>query len=241
MCVDLDRLEVPKQDYEKQLNKIESQLNDIVKDIDGGEQWPFFKSVTAVNYRSPVQVKEILHRLGFLFEDTSKEALRKINHPFAAALMEHRKISKLISSLIDKLPKHINPLTNRIHPKFYQLGTESGRFTCKKPNLQQIPREQQWRDLFIAPKGYQILTADYSQIELRILAEVSQDPALMEAYRRRQDLHTQTAAEMFGVPIDLVTKEQRYIAKTINFGLCYPPISNLLLPSPIKSVGEIPK
>ena len=149
------------------------------------------------------------------------EILQKINHPFAQTLVKHRKNSKLISSFINKLPNHINSVTGRIHPEFYQLGAKAGRFTCQNPNLQQIPKVQAWRDLFKAPKGYKILTADYSQIELRIMAEYSQDPAFLEAYRTGKDLHSKTAADMFNVTIDQVTKEQRNIAKTINFGLCY--------------------
>jgi DNA polymerase-1 len=87
--------------------------------------------------------------------------------------------------------------------------------------VQQIPKEQEWRDLFTAPAGYQIITADYSQIELRIMAEYSQDPAFLDAYQQGQDLHSRTASEMFGVNLEQVTKDQRNVAKTINFGLCY--------------------
>jgi DNA polymerase-1 len=175
----------------------------------------------SINFNSPVQVKSILHKLGYPVESTSTKILKKIDDPFAQTLVKHRKNSKLISSFINKLPNHINSVTGRIHPEFHQLGPEAGRFTCQNPNLQQIPKVQTWRDLFKAPEGYKILTADYSQIELRIMAEYSQDPAFLEAYRTGKDLHSKTAADMFNVTIDQVTKEQRNIAKTINFGLCY--------------------
>jgi len=102
-----------------------------------------------------------------------------------------------------------------------QHGTATGRFTCQKPNLQQIPKEQGWRDLFVAPPGYKIITADYSQIELRILAEFSRDDTFLDAYRKGQDLHVRTAAKIFKIPAGQVEKNQRNIAKTINFGIVY--------------------
>jgi DNA polymerase-1 len=221
MLIDVDKLSVMKKSCTEQLNELENQLNRYTETIDkGGSQLKLFKN-NSINFNSPVQVKSILHKLGYSVESTAMEILKKIDHPFAQTLVKHRKNSKLISSFINKLPNHINPVTGRIHPEFYQLGTEAGRFTCQNPNLQQIPKVQTWRDLFKAPEGYKILTADYSQIELRIMAEYSQDPAFLEAYRAGKDLHSKTAADMFNVTIDQVTKEQRNIAKTINFGLCY--------------------
>lgn len=176
---------------------------------------------STINFRSPVQVKAVLSQLGFKVESTETKELSKLPHPFAQALVEHRKVSKLMSSFVRKLPKHLHPTTGRIHPDFMQLGTQTGRFTCENPNLQQIPRDQEWRDLFVAPEGFRIITADYSQIELRILAEYSQDPAFIEAYRTGQDLHRRTASDVFGVPVDMVTTEQRTMTKSVNFGLCY--------------------
>lgn len=219
--VDTARLETVRTRLLREQKKLEQRLNDIVRSSAiTGKQGDLLDS-TAMNFRSPVQVKKILDMFGFEVPGTGIEIIEKIDHPFAKALAEYRKVSKLISAFVDKLPKHVHDLTGRIHPKFYQLGTESGRFTCRKPNLQQIPKEQEWRDLFSSPDGRRIVTADYSQIELRILAEFSRDPAFLDAYRTGQDLHSRTAAEMFGIPIERVSKDQRGIAKTINFGLCY--------------------
>jgi len=200
--------------------RLEQRLSEIVAASRPVKKQELFAQ-TSINFRSPVQVKQLLNDFGFDVAGTGTEILEKIDHPFTKALLEYRKVSKLLSSFCDKLPKHIHPKTGRIHPEFFQLGTEAGRFTCQNPNLQQIPHDQEWRDLFSAPEGRKIITADYSQIELRILAEFSQDPAFVEAYHNNQDLHSRTASEMFNVPIDQVNKDQRGIAKTINFGLCY--------------------
>lgn len=218
--LDTKKLEAMKVLLLREEKRLEQRLSEIVAASSPVKQQELFAQ-TSINFRSPVQVKQLLNDFGFDVAGTGTEILEKIDHPFTKALVEYRKVSKLLSSFCDKLPKHIHPKTGRIHPEFFQLGTEAGRFTCQNPNLQQIPHDQEWRDLFSAPEGRKIITADYSQIELRILAEFSQDPAFLEAYHNDQDLHSRTASEMFNVPIDQVNKDQRGIAKTINFGLCY--------------------
>jgi DNA polymerase-1 len=183
----------------------------MVKDIPLTDQGELFDS-GSINYRSPDQVRRTFQALGFRLRSTGIKELKKIDHPFAKTLVKHRKASKLLSSFVEALPKHINQKTGRIHPEFHQLGTDTGRFTCSKPNLQQIPKEQEWRDLFVAAPGHKIITADYSQIELRILAEFSQDPVFLEAYKAGKDLHQETADQIG------LSRDQ---AKAINFGLCY--------------------
>jgi DNA polymerase-1 len=173
------------------------------------------------NYKSPNQVQGILKHFGFEVESSDKAALTGIDHPFAKTMLEYREVTKQRDAFALALEKHIHPVSRRIHPEFLQLGTETGRFSCRNPNLQQIPQEKEWRSLFAAPAGYKVITADYSQIELRILAEVSGDETFLDAYRNGQDIHARTAAEMYGVPVEDVTKEQRGSAKAINFGLCY--------------------
>jgi DNA polymerase-1 len=217
MLLDLSKLGSLKKTLEAKLVELEGRLHDLA----GEKEHTLFGDTPKINFRSPVQVKELFAKLGISLESTGIEVLSKTDHPLARTLVEHRKVSKLLSSFIKPLPDHISKHTGRIHPDFYQTGTEAGRFTCENPNVQQIPKEQEWRDLFTAPLGYRILTADYNQIELRILAEFSQDPAFLDAYHQGQDLHSRTAAEMFRVPLEQVTKEQRDVAKTINFGLCY--------------------
>jgi DNA polymerase-1 len=178
MLLDLGKLRILKKTLEARLAELQARLHELV-----GEKEPtLFGDISKVNFNSPAQVKEIFAKLGISLESTGIEVLSKIDHPLARTLVEHRKASKLLSSFIKPLPDHISKHTGRIHPDFYQTGTEAGRFTCEKPNVQQIPKEQEWRDLFTAPAGYQIITADYSQIELRIMAEFSQDPAFLDAY-----------------------------------------------------------
>ena len=192
---------------EKKLELLEATLTSRIAYLE--EQ---LKKHADINFRSPVQVKEKLQKLGFKVESTGVETLKKIDHPFAKTLVEHRKATKLLSSFVKALPKHINPKTGRIHPEFHQLGTDTGRFACSKPNLQQIPKDQEWRDLFVAASGHKLITADYNQIELRIIAEFSQDPVFLKAYKSGQDLH-QVTADQIGINRDQ--------AKAINFGLCY--------------------
>lgn len=218
--LDTDRLCNMKTALLAEEKRLEQRLNQIVSEAAVIDQQDLFNGA-GINFKSPVQVQQLLKKFGFDLSGTGIEVIEKIDHPFTKALVEYRKVSKLLSSFCEKLPKHVNAKTGRIHPEFFQLGTEAGRFTCQNPNLQQIPHDQEWRSLFSAPEGRLIITADYSQIELRILAEFSQDPAFLDAYRTGQDLHSRTAAEMFSIPIEKVSKDQRSVAKTINFGLCY--------------------
>jgi DNA polymerase-1 len=115
----------------------------------------------------------------------------------------------------------VHPRTGRIHPDFNQIGADTGRFSCTNPNIQQIPATSDFRQCFIPAPGYKLVTCDYSQAELRILAQLSQDPAFVEAFQSGGDLHRLTASQMFQVPPDLVDKKQRSAAKVINFGLAY--------------------
>jgi len=127
----------------------------------------------------------------------------------------------LINTFLVILPKHINPATGRIHANFNQYGTLPGRFSCSRPNLQQLPKDNNIRALFKGNNGSKIITADYSQIELRILAEVSKEPKFIELFNSGGDLHKLTASLIFNKQIDKVSKEERNIAKTINFGISY--------------------
>ena len=139
--------------------------------------------------------------------------------------MEYRSLSKLKSTYTDRLPEQINPLTGRIHTNYHQAVTATGRLSSSNPNLQNIPvrtaEGRRIRQAFIAPEGYKLLAADYSQIELRIMAHLAQDPGLLDAFRNDRDVHRATASEVFGVPLDEVTSDQRRNAKAINFGLIY--------------------
>ncbi len=146
-------------------------------------------------------------------------------HPVIDRILEYRQFGKLQSTYVQALPSLINPRTGRVHTSFNQAGAETGRLSSSNPNLQNIPIRtemgRQVRRAFIAPPGWQLISADYSQIELRIVAHASQDPNMLAAFARGEDVHASTAAAIHGVPLSAVTKEMRARAKTVNFGLVY--------------------
>ncbi len=158
---------------------------------------------------------------------TAEEVLQELalDYPLPKLLMEHRSLSKLKSTYTDKLPQQINPRTQRVHTSYHQAVAATGRLSSSDPNLQNIPirteEGRRIRQAFIAPSGYRLLAADYSQIELRIMAHLSNDPGLLYAFSNGLDVHKATAAEVFGIDLEKVTKEQRRSAKAINFGLIY--------------------
>lgn len=177
--------------------------------------------VPAINLNSGSQLMEAFATLGVHLPDTMEASLLKFDHPAVAKLLEYRQHEKTLSAFGENVLGLINPKTGRIHPSFQQYGADTGRFSCTRPNVQQIPATSDFRKCFIAAPGYKLVTCDYSQAELRILAELSGDEAFVSAFRSGQDLHTLTASQMFGVPVDQVQKPQRSAAKAINFGLAY--------------------
>jgi DNA polymerase I len=158
---------------------------------------------------------------------TSENVLQALarRYPLAKVILKHRSLSKLKSTYTDKLPERINPETGRIHTSYHQAAVVTGRLSSSDPNLQNIPaRTEEGRKIraaFIAPPGYKILAADYSQIELRIVAHFSQDKGLLDAFAQGLDIHQATAAEVLNIPLYEVTPEQRRSAKAVNFGLIY--------------------
>jgi DNA polymerase-1 len=148
-----------------------------------------------------------------------------LDYPLPKVILEHRSLAKLKTTYTDKLPQLINPSTGRIHTSYHQAVTATGRLSSSDPNLQNIPiRSEEGRRIrqaFVAPKGYKLIAADYSQIELRIMAHLSQDKGLLTAFSKGEDVHKATAAEVFDVSVDDVTNDQRRKAKAINFGLIY--------------------
>ncbi|MGN7975690.1 DNA polymerase I [Serratia sp. 22264] len=158
---------------------------------------------------------------------TNEEVLAELalDYPLPKVILEYRGLAKLKTTYTDKLPLMINPFSGRVHTSYHQAVTATGRLSSSDPNLQNIPvrndEGRRIRQAFIAPEGYRIVAADYSQIELRIMAHLSQDEGLLKAFAEGKDIHRATAAEVFGVPLDKVTGEQRRSAKAINFGLIY--------------------
>jgi DNA polymerase-1 len=146
-------------------------------------------------------------------------------HPLPQAILEYRSVSKLKSTYLDALPREVNPDTGRIHTRYNQLVAATGRLSSSNPNLQNIPIRTEMgrrvRDAFVPQEGWSMLAADYSQIELRVLAHLSRDPALVDAFSRGDDIHVQTACALFGVQPEEVTKQMRGEAKTVNFAVIY--------------------
>ncbi len=186
------------------------------------------------NIASPKQVGEILFdKLGLKGGkktatgqySTSESVLEKIEHPITEVILEHRSLSKLKSTYTDALVKQCHTETCRVHTSYHQALTATGRLSSSDPNLQNIPIRseigRQIRKAFIAPEGRVLLAADYSQIELRLMAHFSQDDALVHAFQHGQDVHRRTAAEVLGIPLEQVTADQRRQAKAVNFGLLY--------------------
>lgn len=215
------------------LHKQTQELGDRLKEI---EQQAYDLAGEEFNLASPKQLGHILfEKLNIpVLKKTAKgspstkeEVLQELalDYPLPKILLEHRTLSKLKSTYTDKLPTMINPSTGRIHTSYHQAVTATGRLSSSDPNLQNIPirtaEGRRVRQAFIAPEGWKIVAADYSQIELRIMAHLSGDKGLTEAFAQGLDVHRATAAEVFGVELDAVSAEQRRSAKAINFGLIY--------------------
>ncbi len=208
-------------DVSARLEALEKQIYELA----GGE----------LNVGSPKQLGELLfEKLGLATKgvrrtktgwSTEAETLEQLEHPIIKPILEHREISKLKGTYLDALPPLVSPKTGRVHTTFNQVVAETGRISSQDPNLQNIPIRSdlgmQIRRGFVAAPDHVLIAADYSQIALRILAHLSGDPLLSSAFRDRVDVHTQTAAEVFGVPREQVTAEQRRVAKAVNYGLSY--------------------
>ena len=222
VLIDSEKLSQQSKELEAKILKLESKVQK-----NAGEDF---------NLGSPKQLQEILYeKLGLPVikktpkgqPSTSEAVLQELSmdFPIVHDILSYRAISKLKSTYTDKLPKMINSNTGRVHTSYHQAVTATGRLSSSDPNLQNIPirseEGRRIREAFIAPKGYKILAADYSQIELRIMAHLSKDQGLMDAFAKGQDIHQATAAEIFSIDIDDVTSNQRRSAKAINFGLIY--------------------
>ncbi|HEX8265452.1 MAG TPA: DNA polymerase [Pyrinomonadaceae bacterium] len=177
-----------------------------------------------INLDSHTQLTDALKRLGVPLPETTRnwqlEPLAN-DYPVVKKLIEYRTVAKAISSYGESFLEYINPKTGRIHADFRQIGAPTGRFSCNNPNIQQVPHGEVYRRCFRAPEGRKLVISDYSQIELRILADFTGDEGFVSAFNSGQDLHKSTASQIFGVPIDAVTSDQRSFAKRINFGVVY--------------------
>ncbi|MGR5096327.1 DNA polymerase I [Vibrio maritimus] len=213
-----------------------AQSQEIAARLDELEQKSFEIAGEEFNLSSPKQLQAIFfEKMGLPVlkktpsgaPSTNEEVLQELalDYPLPKLILEYRGLAKLKSTYTDKLPKMINPETGRVHTSYHQAVTATGRLSSTDPNLQNIPiRNEEGRRIrqaFVAPHGWKILAVDYSQIELRIMAHLSGDKALLEAFQQGKDIHAATAAEIIGVDIEQVTSEQRRRAKAVNFGLIY--------------------
>ncbi|QXC57606.1 DNA polymerase I [Vibrio mimicus] len=215
---------------------LSAQSQEITLRLDELEKKAYELAGQPFNLSSPKQLQTILFeqmKLPVLQKtpsgtpSTNEEVLQELalDYPLPKVLIEYRGLAKLKSTYTDKLPKMINPNTGRVHTSYHQAVTATGRISSTDPNLQNIPvRNEEGRRIrqaFVAPHGWKIMAVDYSQIELRIMAHLSGDQALLDAFREGKDIHAATAAEIIGVPIEQVSSEQRRRAKAVNFGLIY--------------------
>ncbi|ACL71191.1 DNA polymerase I [Thioalkalivibrio sulfidiphilus HL-EbGr7] len=220
--VDAERLFAQSHELAERMGQIEREAHEVA----GG----------AFNLGSPKQIQEILYerqKLPVLRKtpkgqpSTAEDVLEQLalDYPLPKLILEHRSLSKLKSTYTDKLPERIDPDTGRVHTSYHQAVASTGRLSSSDPNLQNIPirteEGRRIRQAFVAPSGRRLVAADYSQIELRIMAHLSGDAGLLRAFAEGQDIHRATAAEVFGVGLDQVSGEQRRAAKAINFGLIY--------------------
>ncbi|HCU1239938.1 TPA: DNA polymerase I [Morganella morganii] len=217
-------------------NVLAAQSVELTARLDELEKQAFAIAGEEFNLSSPKQLQTILFEKLNLpvvkktpggAPSTNEEVLEELadNHELPRVILEHRSLSKLKTTYTDKLPLMVDPKTRRVHTSYHQAVTATGRLSSRDPNLQNIPvrtdEGRRIRQAFIARDGYCIMAADYSQIELRIMAHLSQDKGLLKAFAEGKDIHRATAAEVFGVPLDEVTADQRRSAKAINFGLIY--------------------
>ena len=217
-------------------NMLNSQSNEIGLKLIALENQAYELAGQPFNLASPKQLQEILFdKLGIKptkktpsgAPSTDEDVLQELalDYPLPKVLLEYRGLAKLKSTYTDKLPKMINPQTGRVHTSYNQAVAITGRLASSDPNLQNIPvrtaEGRRIREAFIAPPGSHIVSADYSQIELRIMAHLSKDAGMLQAFANNEDIHRHTAAEIFGVERDAVDNEQRRYAKVINFGLIY--------------------
>ena len=222
VAIDIEWFRTLKERFERERRRVEQEIYSTA-----GEQFninsnPKLREILFDKLQLPVLKKT---PTGPSTDATVLQQLADEGHPFPVLLMEYRELSKLESTYIDALPSYVNPRTGRVHTSYSQTVAATGRLSSSDPNLQNIPiRRELGRDIrrgFVPRRGWRFMSADYSQIELRLLAHLSDDPAFLQAFRTGGDIHRQTAALIFDVPVDSVTSDMRGRAKTINFATIY--------------------
>ncbi len=219
--LDRKKLEALKKEMEVVLEQMEKEI--------------YWLAGVEFNINSPQQVSEVLFKRLNLrtgkkrqraFATDFSSLIKLVNdHPVVEKILAYREVFKLKTTYVDVLPALVNPKTGRVHTRFNQVGTATGRLSSSNPNLQNIPVRSEWgrriREAFVVPPGHLLLSADYSQIDLRVLAHLSGDKNLVEAFKENKDIHTSTASEIFSLPPEKIDAEKRRVAKAVNFGLAY--------------------
>jgi DNA polymerase-1 len=211
---DLDSWEALAEEAQQKVAELRNRLTELIKEQLGGLN---------VDWESTQQVLQALKALGLKIADTKQETLEGLrdSHPIIPVLLDYREMTKRAGTYGADWLKHINKHSGRLHPDWRQIGAESGRMACKEPNLQNLPRMKAYRACFHANPGNVLIKVDYSQIELRIAAEISGDRDLLKAFQNHQDIHALAATYITGKEASKVTPEERQLAKAVNFGLIY--------------------
>lgn len=227
-AMELNGFYLDEERWREQLEKVKKEQDivglDLQKMLSAGVAQASLFGIAEINLNSQAQVTDALKNLGVPVPETTRgwqlQPLAE-EYPVVAKLLEYRGVAKSLTSFGENILEFIKPETGRIHADFRQIGAPTGRFSCSKPNIQQIPHEEEYRRCFRAPEGRKLITADYSQVELRILAEFSNDENFIKAFISGEDFHTTAAAQVFNVKPEDVTPEQRSFAKRLNFGVVY--------------------
>ncbi|MEL6579189.1 MAG: DNA polymerase [Cyanobacteria bacterium J06621_12] len=221
--LDLDKWQLLKQDLLQQQAELEKKLQAHLIKSDRSDNTLLTKLGSKINLSSPKQVITAFNQLGIDVKSTNVRELIPLaqDYPVIRWLLEYRSLTTRINTFSVGLPQFVHPVTNRIQGHWWQIGARSGRFSCREPNLTNIPHDPQTRKCFTAAPGNVIIKADYSQIELRLMAKASGDQPMIEAYRYREDLHRLTASFLFDRSIDNINDDERKLGKIVNFGLIY--------------------
>lgn len=222
VLLDIDRLHIHGKEVQQQLEALEQHAHAVAGQVFNLNSTQQTQEILFGQMKLPIAKKT---PKGAPSTDESVLQQLALNYPLPKILLEYRILAKLKSTYIDKLPRMVNQNTGRVHTHYAQAVAVTGRLASNDPNLQNIPVKtpagRRIREAFIAPAGWRIISADYSQIELRIMAHISQDKGLLKAFSEGQDVHRVTASEVFGAPLEQISQEQRRYAKVINFGLIY--------------------
>jgi DNA polymerase I len=231
-CLELAGIFLDKERWREQLAIVEKRRAILAEELqvmlaeESSQQSFFGPTRNDINLDSHVQLTKALKRVlpGVELPNSTRNwKLQPLaaEHKVIEVLLEYRTVQKALTSYGENILNEINPVTGRIHANFHQIGAPTGRFACTNPNVQQVPHAVEYRRCFRAPEGRKLVIADYSQIELRILAHVTEDKGFIDAFNSGADLHRVTAAQIFNTPLEEVTREQRDFAKRLNFGVVY--------------------